>query len=123
VKSWLALIVLCIAAVPAFAQTDSDTNGTGISHGFSVSDGDTVKFGRQRFRLFGIDAPEGQPCDGGHWYPDPLATKALIAFIAGHPVSCHQVDYDHKNDFQALMVSAGWAWAYTAFGDHWSAPA
>ena len=48
VKAWLALIVPWIAAVPAFAQTDSDTNGTGTSHGFAVSDGDTVKFGRQR---------------------------------------------------------------------------
>jgi hypothetical protein len=47
-KHWLALIAVCIAAVPAFAQTDSDTNGTGISHGFAVSDGDTVRFGRQR---------------------------------------------------------------------------
>jgi endonuclease YncB( thermonuclease family) len=58
----------------------------------------TVKFGKQRIRLFGIDAPEkGQPCDDGNWYPGPLATKALIAFIAGRPVSCHQVDYDHKS--------------------------
>jgi endonuclease YncB( thermonuclease family) len=133
VKIWFALIVLWIAAVPAVAQTDSDTNGTGTSHGFSVSDGDTVKFGRQRVRLFGIDAPEkGQPCDSGHWYPGPLATKALIAFIAGRPVSCHQVDYDQKNnrpvatcfagkdDLQALMVSAGWAWAYTAFSDRYA---
>jgi endonuclease YncB( thermonuclease family) len=133
VKVWLALIVLWTAAVPAFAQTDSDTNGTGSSHGFAVSDGDTVKFGRQRIRLFGIDAPEkGQPCDDGHWYPGPLATKALIAFIAGRPVSCHQVDYDQKNnrpvavcfagkdDLQALMVSAGWAWAYTAFSDQYA---
>ena len=131
-KAWLALIVPWIAAVPAFAQTDSDTNGTGISHRFAVSDGDTVKFGRQRVRLFGIDAPEkGQPCDDGHWYPGPLATKALIAFIAGRPVSCRQVDYDHKNncpvaicfagkdDLQALMVGAGWAWAYTAFSDQY----
>ena len=62
------------------------TNGTGTLHGFAVSDGDTVKFGKQRVRLFGIDAPEKlQPCDGGHWYPGPLATKALVAFIAGVP--------------------------------------
>src|SRR6202171_6478423 len=130
VKVWLALIVLWTAAVPAFAQTDSDIGGAGTSHGFAVSDGDTVKFGKQRIRLFGIDAPEKtQPCDDGHWYPGPLAAKALIAFIAGRPVSCHQVDYDRKNnrpiavcfagkdDLQALMVSAGWAWAYTAFSD------
>jgi Staphylococcal nuclease homologue len=74
---------------------------------------------------------KGQSCDGGHWYPGPLATKALIGFIAGRPVSCHEVDYDHKNDrpvavcfagkddLQALMVSAGWAWAYTAFSDQY----
>ena len=99
VKISLALIVLLIAAVPAFAQTDSDTSGTGTSHGFAVSDGDTVKFGKQLIRLFGIDAPEKlQPCDDGKWFPGPLATKALVAFIAGRPVSCHQVDYDHKNN-------------------------
>ena len=59
----------------------------------------------------------------------PLATKALVDFIAGRPVSCHQADYDHKNnrplatcfagkdDLQALMVGAGWAWAYPSFYD------
>ena len=123
------------AQIPAFAQPDSDTNGTGSSHGFAVSDGDTVEFGRQRVCLFGIDAPEkGQPCDNGHWYSGPLATKALVGFIAGRPVSCHQVDYDHRNDrpvavciagkddLQALMVSAGWAWADTAFSDQYVTP-
>jgi endonuclease YncB( thermonuclease family) len=76
--------------------------------------------------------PRREPCDGGHWHPGPLATKALIAFIAGRPVSCHQVDYDQKNnrpvavcfagkdDLQALMVSAGWAWAYSAFSDQYA---
>src|SRR4029077_825251 len=58
VRIWLALIVLWAAAVPAFAQTDSDINGNRTPHGFAVSDGDTVKFGKQLIRLFGIDAPE-----------------------------------------------------------------
>ena len=71
--------------------------------------------------MFGIDAPEkGQTCDGGKWHPGPLATAALVRFISGRPVACHQVDYDRKNDrpvalcfaggddLQALMVSAGW---------------
>jgi len=92
-----------------------------------------VKFGKQRIRLFDIDAPEkAQHCDDGPWYPGPLATKALVDFIAGRPVTCHQVDYDWKNsrpvavcfagkdDLQALMVSAGWAWAYTAFSDQYA---
>jgi endonuclease YncB( thermonuclease family) len=120
VKVWLALIVLWTAAVPAFAQTDSD--GTGTPHGFAVSDGDTVKFGRQRVRLFGIDAPEKlQPCDDGKWFPGSLATEALIRIIAGRPVSCRQVDYDRKNnrpvvqcyagagDLQEQIVLVGWA--------------
>jgi endonuclease YncB( thermonuclease family) len=86
----------------------------------------------KRVRMFGIDAPEkGQTCDEGKWHPGPLATAALVRFIAGRPVSCHQVDYDGKNDrpvalcfaggddLQALMVSAGWAWAYTHYSDRY----
>jgi endonuclease YncB( thermonuclease family) len=119
----IAALAVALVAGSAGAQTVFD--GTGVEHGFVVSDGDTVKFGRQLVRLFGIDAPEkSQSCDAGKWYPGPLATKALIDFIAGRPVSCKQVDYDGKNnrpvalctagddDLQALMVSAGWAWAY-----------
>jgi endonuclease YncB( thermonuclease family) len=68
-----------------------------------------------------------QTCDNGAWLPGPLATQALINFIGGRQVECHQVDYDRKNkrpvslcfagsdDLQALTVSAGWAWAYIQF--------
>jgi endonuclease YncB( thermonuclease family) len=138
-KSWVgtALIAPFLALVlasAAHAETDDDTVVRSTAKPrFQVVDGDTVKFGPQLVRLFGIDAPEkGQTCDDGQWHPGPLATKALVAFIAGRPVSCHQVDYDRKNnrpvavcfagkdDLQALMVSAGWAWAYTAFSDQYS---
>ncbi len=78
VKVWLVLIVLWTVAVPAFAQTDSDIGGTGTSHGFAVSNGETVKFGRQRIRLFGIDAPEkAQPCDDGRTRPAGAAESPV----------------------------------------------
>lgn len=109
-----ATVALVASALPVQAQ--------------SVSDGDTLKLGAQLIRLYGIDAPEKrQPCDDGSWWPGPLATAALVQFIAGRPVECHQVDYDRRNgrpvslcfagadDLQALMVSAGWAWAYLQY--------
>ena len=124
-----AAFILPAAAQPA---TDSDTLASRSKPRFQVVGGDTVKFGPQSVRLFGIDAPEkGQSCDDGAWRPGPLAKKALEDFIAGRPVSCKQVDYDGKNnrpvalcfagedDLQALMVSAGWAWAHTQFSDQY----
>jgi hypothetical protein len=38
VKVCLVLMAVWTAAVPAFAQTDTDIGGTGASHGFAVSD-------------------------------------------------------------------------------------
>ena len=34
-------------------------------------------------------------------------TKALVKFIAGRPVSCHQVDYDRKNNRPVAVCFAG----------------
>ena len=115
----LALLLGCRAAA---AQPVED--GSGVPHGFAVASGDSVKFGRQVIHLYGIEAPvRGQLCDNGKWNPAPLATKALVEFIRGRPVSCRQVEVDPKDgrpsalcfagddDLQALMVGAGWAWA------------
>ena len=128
---WLSLLGFALAST-AGAQTDNDTVRSSTRPRFQVIDGNTVKFGPQLVRLFGIDAPEkGQTCDNGKWFPGPLATKALIDFIAGRPVACQQVDDDAKNnrpvalcfaggdDLQALMVSSGWAWAYTNYSDQY----
>lgn len=77
----LSLLAFAFAGV-AYAQSDHDTFVRSSARPrFQVVDRDTVKFGPQLIRLFGIDAPEkGQTCDDGHWQPGPLAKKALEDF-------------------------------------------
>jgi hypothetical protein len=104
---WLSLLGVVLAST-ADAQTDNDTVRSSTKPRFQVVDGDTMKFGPQLVRLFGIDAPEkGQTCDKGKWLPGPLATKALIDLIAGRPVACHQVDYDAKKNHPMGLCFAG----------------
>ncbi|SEP51539.1 hypothetical protein SAMN02990966_08026 [Rhodospirillales bacterium URHD0017] len=93
---WRFAILALVLASAAHAETDDDTvPRSSAKPRFQVVDGDTVKFGPQLVRLFGIDAPEkGQTCDDGQWHPGPLAKKALEDFIAGRPVICKQVDYE-----------------------------
>jgi endonuclease YncB( thermonuclease family) len=130
---WRFGLLAFIAAFPASAQQDNDTVRTSSKPRFQVVDGDTVKFGPQLVRLFGIDAPKkGQTCDEGHWHPGPLAKKALEDFIAGRPVNCRQVDHDARNgrvvaqcyagedDLQAMMVSSGWAWSFGRYSDRYA---
>jgi endonuclease YncB( thermonuclease family) len=74
-----------------------------------------------------MDAPElHQTCDDGRWTPGPLARDALSAFIAGQPVECQPITRDRYGrtvarcyaggqDLGALMVGAGWAWAFTRY--------
>ena|SRR5215204_333932 len=128
------ILLICLWSCAAVAQTDNDTIVRPASKPrFQVVEGDTVRFGSQLVRLFGIDAPKkAQTCDDGQWHPGPLAKKALEAFIAGRPVTCKQVDVDDANnrpvaqcfagddDLQALMVSAGWAWSFGRYGDRYA---
>ena len=128
-----ALVALVLAS-PAHAETDNDTIFRPTAKPrFQIVDGDTVKFGPQLVRLFGIDAPEkDQTCDDGQWQPGPLAKKALEDFIAGRPVTCKQVDFDARNnrpvaqcfagedDLQALMVAAGWAWSFGRYSERYA---
>ena len=120
------------ASAPASAQNDDDTLVRPRKPRFRGVDGDTVKFGTQLVRLFGIDAPDkDQSCDDGQWHPGPLARKALEDFIAGRPVACRQVFQDHQegppvaqcyagdDDLQAMMVSAGWAWAFGRYSQRY----
>jgi len=131
---WRFGLLGLVLASAAHAETDDDTIVRSTAKPrFQVVDGDTVKFGPQLVRLFGIDAPEkGQSCDDGQWHPGPLAKKALEDFIAGRPVTCKQVDYDARNnrliaqcfagddDLQAMMVSAGWAWSFGRYSERYA---
>ena len=122
------LAALALATAAAAQSSDDDTVVPPVAKPrFTVVDGDTVKFGPQLVRLYGIDAPErGQTCNDGQWRAGALAPKALEDFIAGRPVICRQVDTGRKtnppvaqcfagdDDLQEKMVAAGWAWALPA---------
>ena len=130
-----ALLLTLLWALPASAQSasDSDITTEPPKPRFQVINGDTVTFGPQLVRLFGIDAPDkGQACDDDAWWPAPLAKRALERFIGGRPVTCRLVDNDQKSnppvaqcfvgddDLQAKMVSAGWAWAFVRNSDRYA---
>ncbi len=131
-----ALLVGMAIATGAIAQSaDDDTVIPPVPKPrFTVVDGDTVKFGPQTVRLFGIDAPErSQTCDDGQWRAGVLARKALEEFISGRPVNCKLVDTERRSnppvaqcfagedDLQEKMVSAGWAWALPSSKDRYAA--
>jgi endonuclease YncB( thermonuclease family) len=135
---WRLILLICFwsctAVGQAVGQTDNDTIIRPISKPrFQVVDGNTVRFGSQFVRLFGIEAPKkGQTCDDGQWHPAPLARKALEDFIAGRQTICKQVELDTgtklpvaqcfagDDDLQALMVAAGWAWTFGRYGDRYA---
>jgi len=131
---WRLILLTCLWSFAAVAQTDDDTTvRPAAKPRFQVVDGNTVRFASQFVRLFAIEAPaKGQTCDDGQWHPAPLAKKALEEFIAGRPVTCKQVDVDSRNsrpmaqcfagddDLQAMMVSAGWAWAVGPYRDRYA---
>ncbi len=97
----------------------------------AVVDGDTLRFDKDRVRLFGIDAPEGkQSCqrDGVAWLCGQEAAKYLREMVAGEYLSCAERNRDRYGrivgvcsladgrDLGALMVEAGYALAYRRYG-------
>ena len=90
----------------------------------SVHDGDTLRVDGQRWRLWGVDAPEleqtcsGQPCG-------EQARDALSDLVAGHVVVCEARGRSYDRlvgvcsaggvDLGAAMVRQGWALDYRRF--------
>lgn len=132
-RSLRAILVFGLALVagaPAWAgSVPSRQDLTGRPR---VVDGDTLAFGSQRVRLFGIDAPEStQMCGQGSrsWRCGQASKDLLDREIGQTPVHCQVKDTDpygrlvavcqtaSGEDLNAFMVSQGLAIAYTAYSD------
>jgi endonuclease YncB( thermonuclease family) len=134
----LALVVLALAApasvtlpaggpsAPPSAAPLAEIQGVA-----SATDGDTLRVGAERVRLFGIDAPEtGQRC--GDWDCGGAARSRLADLVGGGPVRCAPRDRDHYGrvvavctaggvDLGGRLVAEGLARAYTRYGDAYAA--
>lgn len=119
--SGLLVVFLGVIAAPAQAQ---------IMYGNPVAiDGDTLDFGGERVRLFGIDAPEkAQTCtrNGEAWSCGEDAKAMLQALVANNRVSCQQRDTDKygrsvaiclvgRLDLSDALARAGYAIALEQF--------
>ena len=122
-KFAVALLVLLLSIGAASADV------VGVP---STTDGDTLRFGDVRVRLFGIDAPETkQTCkrDGVDWLCGQEAAKALRDKIDSQPVTCVQEDIDRYKrivavcslddgmDLNAWLVLQGHALAYRHYSE------
>ena len=95
----------------------------------TVTDGDSLAFGAQRIRLFGIDAPEfRQTCgkDNAEYACGRQSRAALVKAIAGNQVFCEGRQLDRYGrllavcraggvELNRMQVERGWAIAYGAY--------
>jgi endonuclease YncB( thermonuclease family) len=102
-----------------------------VSGAATVSDGDTLRIGAVKIRLFGIDAPElSQTCGG--WACGSAAAARLAELVAEGTAVCVPRDIDRYGrmvatctvagtDVGARLVAEGLARAYVRYGDDYAA--
>lgn len=104
---------------------------SGNLHITHITDGDSLRSGKLRIRLFAVDAPERkQKCtnsDGQQWDCGIAAQEALTQLVKSvSQISCNLMDVDHysrlimrcfagKTDVAAALVSEGLALAYRQY--------
>lgn len=93
-----------------------------------ATDGDSLRMGEHRIRLYGIDAVEGaQSCmvEGEPWACGRASRRALERLVEGKTVTCVVRDMDRTRyvsvceaggiELNAQMVRRGWAVAYAEY--------
>ncbi|PZQ49204.1 MAG: nuclease [Rhodovulum sulfidophilum] len=115
-----ALLLLALGVLPAIAPVPEGPRGAAV-----VSDGDTLKVGATKVRLYGIDAPEtAQRC--GAWDCGGAARARLASLTEGRMVTCVTRDIDKygrtvatcragDRDLGGALVAEGLAWAFTRY--------
>lgn len=105
---------------------DKPVSGTAVA-----SDGDTLRIGSVKVRLFGIDAPElSQVCGG--WPCGAAAAARLAELAAAGTATCTPRDVDRYGrlvatctvagvDLGGRLVAEGLARAYVRYGDDYAA--
>ena len=127
----LAYVLALGAAAPGFAQAFSQTI-YGVAR---AGDGDSLEINGQRFRLFGIDAPEfDQTCTkgGAQWACGAEAADQLSRLVTGREVRCVANGVDQYQrllarcsvggmDVNAAMVERGYAIAFRKYSSDYVA--
>lgn len=79
--------------------------------GVHLADGDSFRLGEQRYRLYGIDAPElHQECKDADGEPWPCGTRArseLRRIIGTHPLECRTITTDRFGRIVATCMAGG----------------
>ena len=130
------LVSLCVLGLPltgaSIGSTIQDNKETVLSGKVRVTDGDSLRMGDKRIRLYGVDAVEStQTCDyrGEAWKCGRASKRALERLVDGQTVSCIVRDMDRGRyvsscyvagvDVNREQVRRGWAVAYTQYSSQY----
>jgi endonuclease YncB( thermonuclease family) len=124
---FVTMTASCLCALPAAAEQPFSIGGKITVT--KVSDGDSLRSGRLKIRLHGIDAPElKQNCAnaaGRRWACGVAARERLVELTSA-PLKCDLVDVDRygrlimrcfsgRTDISKALVSQGLALAYREY--------
>ena len=118
IKSWITFLLIIIALISAkwFGIGERGINSTGrVTDGpegtVFVVDGDSINIGRERIRLYGIDAPEAlQTCKdsaGAVYDCGQRSTEALKNLLRGKTIRCESRGNDEYGRVVAICVADG----------------